>query len=114
MHGENIFLYIQKLSLTAREFITSNISCHKGWQILLKHLLMRPLFLYSLPNSIIATDKKHLKILSAKVSKYFSFSLPSADFTPNGKGQKICTAENKLKMYKVFEKVRFINFQLIN
>lgn len=69
MHGENIFLYIQKLSLTAIEFVTSNISWHNGWQILLKNLLMKPLFLDSLPNSIIAADKKHLKILSAKVSK---------------------------------------------
>lgn len=56
MRGEKIFLYIQKLSLTAREFITSNISCHDKWQFLLKHLLMRPLVLDSLPNSIIAAD----------------------------------------------------------
>lgn len=56
MHGEKTFLYIQKLSLTAREFKTCNISCHSGWQFLLKHLLMRPLVLDSLLNSIIAAD----------------------------------------------------------
>lgn len=88
MHGENIFWYTQKLSLTAIEFITSNISCHSGWQFLLKHLLMRPLVLDSLPNSIIAADKKDLKVLSAKVSKQYSFNLPSPDFIPNGIGQK--------------------------
>lgn len=103
MHGENIFWYTQKLSLTAREFITSNISCHSGWQFLLKHLLMRPLVLDSLPNSIIAADKKDLKVLSAKVSKQYSFSLPSADFISNGIGQKKTSAvKNSPRVYKVF------------
>lgn len=57
------------LSLTVEGFITSNICCHNVLQILLKHLLMRPSVLDSLPNSIIAVDKKHLKFFSAKVSK---------------------------------------------
>lgn len=64
---------------------------------------MRPLVLDSLPNSIIAADKKDLKVLSAKVSKQYSFSLPSADFIPNGIGQKKNSAvKNSPRMYKVF------------
>lgn len=120
IHREKIYLCILKLSLTVRKFTTSNISCHNGWQILLKHLLIRQLFLDSLANNVIAADKKHLKIFSAKMSKQFSFSLSSTDITPHSKENKQtdkqtnCTAEeNQFKIYS-FEKVKFIIFQLIN
>lgn len=88
----------------------SNISCHNGGQSLLKHLLMRPFVLDSLPDSVIAADKTHLKILSTKVSKKFSFSLPSVEFSPNGKGQKIYTVKNYHKCTKLLKRLSLLFF----